>query len=85
MYLVKTNHYLRRVTGVPSSKTSYVIVGANAGPSKLATIKKNGLKTLDEDGFLNLIGTRYATSQMKYPNLLIQVVRRCLMTRQKKN
>lgn len=42
----------------PSSKTSYVILGEGAGPSKLAAIKKNKLKTLDEDGFLNLIATR---------------------------
>ncbi|KAI0092881.1 DNA replication factor C, large subunit [Irpex rosettiformis] len=47
-----------RVVGQPSSKTSYVILGADAGPSKLAAIKKHGLQTLDEDGFLNLIATR---------------------------
>ncbi|CAL1702003.1 unnamed protein product [Somion occarium] len=47
-----------RVTGQPSSRTSYVVVGQDAGPSKLAAIKKNNLKTLDEDGFLNLIATR---------------------------
>ncbi|KDQ07752.1 hypothetical protein BOTBODRAFT_119605 [Botryobasidium botryosum FD-172 SS1] len=47
-----------RVTGQPSSKTSYVVVGDNAGPSKLAAIKKIGVATLDEDGFLNLIATR---------------------------
>ncbi|PSR83153.1 hypothetical protein PHLCEN_2v5802 [Hermanssonia centrifuga] len=47
-----------RVVGQPSSRTSYVVLGADAGPSKLAAIKKNNLKTLDEDGFLNLIATR---------------------------
>ena len=47
-----------RVTGQPSSKTSFVVVGADAGPSKLAAIQKNNIKTLDEDGFLNLIATR---------------------------
>ncbi|TCD66208.1 hypothetical protein EIP91_001655 [Steccherinum ochraceum] len=47
-----------RVVGQPSSRTSYVVLGADAGPSKLAAIKKNSLKTLDEDGFLNLIATR---------------------------
>ncbi|KZT74614.1 DNA replication factor C, large subunit, partial [Daedalea quercina L-15889] len=47
-----------RVTGQPSSKTSYVVVGLDAGPSKLAAIRKNNLKTLDEDGFLSLIATR---------------------------
>lgn len=48
----------RRVVGQPSSRTSYVILGADAGPRKLEAIKKNNLKTLDEDGFLNLISTR---------------------------
>lgn len=48
----------RRITGQPSSKTSYVVVGADAGPSKLKAIEKNKLKTLDEDGFLKLIATR---------------------------
>ncbi|CDO76341.1 hypothetical protein BN946_scf185011.g5 [Trametes cinnabarina] len=50
--------YGGRVVGQPSSKTSYVVVGADAGPSKLKAIEKNKLKTLDEDGFLNLIATR---------------------------
>ncbi|KAF8638476.1 hypothetical protein AX17_002187 [Amanita inopinata Kibby_2008] len=50
--------YGGRVTLQPSSKTSYVVLGDNAGPAKLATIKKHGLKTLDEDQFLNLIATR---------------------------
>ncbi|KAL4241253.1 Replication factor C subunit 1 [Abortiporus biennis] len=50
--------YGGRVTGQPSSRTSYVVVGADAGPSKLAAIKKNNLPTLDESGFLNLIATR---------------------------
>ncbi|KIJ58854.1 hypothetical protein HYDPIDRAFT_163015 [Hydnomerulius pinastri MD-312] len=47
-----------RVTGQPSSKTSFVVLGDNAGPSKIAAIKKHGLKTLSEDEFLELIGTR---------------------------
>ena len=47
-----------RVVGQPSSKTSYVVVGEDAGPSKLAAIKKNNLKTLNEDQFLELIRTR---------------------------
>lgn len=47
-----------RVVLQPSSKTSYVVLGADAGPKKLEAIKKNNLKTLDEDGFLNLIATR---------------------------
>jgi len=33
-------------------------LGTCVGPSKLATIKKHGLKTLNEDEFLDLIATR---------------------------
>lgn len=51
-----------RVTLQPSSKTSYVVLGDNAGPSKLAAIKKHGLKTLSEDAFLALIGSRVGPS-----------------------
>ncbi|KAH7916645.1 replication factor RFC1 C terminal domain-containing protein [Hygrophoropsis aurantiaca] len=47
-----------RVTGQPSSKTSFVVLGDNAGPSKIAAIKKHGLVTLSEDEFLELIATR---------------------------
>ena len=49
-----------RVTSAPSSKTSYVVLGADAGPKKLEMIKKHKIKTLDEDGFLLLIGKRPA-------------------------
>ncbi|KAK2465145.1 hypothetical protein APHAL10511_002837 [Amanita phalloides] len=52
--------YGGRVTLQPSSKTSFVILGDNAGPAKLAAIKKHGLQTLNEDEFLNLIATRKA-------------------------
>ncbi|CDS01238.1 hypothetical protein [Sporisorium scitamineum] len=52
--------YGARITGAPSSKTSYVVVGEGAGPKKLDSIKKNKIKTLDEDGFLDLIRTRGA-------------------------
>ena len=51
-----------RVTLQPSSKTSFVILGENAGPSKVAAIKKHGLRTLSEDEFLELIGTRVGPS-----------------------
>ena len=47
-----------RVVLQPSSRTDYVVLGDNAGPSKLAAIKKHGIKTLNEDEFLNLIATR---------------------------
>lgn len=52
--------YGAKVTSGPSSKTSYVVLGDNAGAKKLETIKKNKLKTLDEDGFLGLIAQRGA-------------------------
>ena len=54
------NHSHSRVTLQPSSKTSYDVLGDNAGPSKPAAIKKHGLKTHSEDDFLALIGTRVA-------------------------
>ncbi|KAI9190770.1 replication factor RFC1 C terminal domain-containing protein, partial [Polychytrium aggregatum] len=47
--------YGGRVTGAPSGKTSYVVVGDEPGPSKIAKIKELKLKTLDEDGLLDLI------------------------------
>ncbi|TKY84507.1 hypothetical protein EX895_006408 [Sporisorium graminicola] len=52
--------YGARITGAPSSKTSYVIVGEGAGPKKIESIKKNKIETLDEDAFLELIRTRGA-------------------------
>ncbi|KAK7050917.1 DNA replication factor C complex subunit Rfc1 [Paramarasmius palmivorus] len=53
-----------RVVGQPSSKTDYVILGDNAGPSKINAIKKHGLRTLNEDEFLNLIATRKGSGKM---------------------
>ncbi|TNY21158.1 DNA replication factor C large subunit [Rhodotorula diobovata] len=50
--------YGGRVTTAPSSKTSYVVLGSEAGPKKLEQIAKHKIKTLDEDGFLALIGSR---------------------------
>ena len=49
--------YSGRVTGGPSGKTSYVVVGDDAGESKLAKVKALKIKTLDEDQFLELIAT----------------------------
>ena len=51
-----------RVVGQPSSKTSFVILGNDAGPSKVKAIQKHNLRTLDEDGFMNLIATRKGPS-----------------------
>lgn len=42
----------------PSKKTSYVVVGENAGPSKIKKIEEMGIPTLNEDEFLELIRTR---------------------------
>ncbi|PGH36708.1 replication factor C subunit 1 [[Emmonsia] crescens] len=47
--------YGGKVTSGPSSKTSYVVLGSDAGPKKLETIRKFGLKTINEDGLFELI------------------------------
>lgn len=47
-----------RVTGQASGKTSYMVMGEGAGPGKMKKAASLGVKTLDEDGFLNLIATR---------------------------
>jgi replication factor C subunit 1 len=39
----------------PSKNTSYVVLGAEAGPKKLETIKKFSLKVIDEQGLCALI------------------------------
>lgn len=44
-----------KVTGAPSGKTSYVVVGEGAGAAKMDTLKKKNIPVLDEDGFLDLI------------------------------
>ena len=53
-----------RVVGQPSCKTDFVVLGDNAAPSKIATIKKHGLKTLNEDEFLALIGSRKGSGEI---------------------
>ncbi|OXV09713.1 hypothetical protein Egran_02535 [Elaphomyces granulatus] len=47
--------YGGKVTGAPSSKTSYVVLGSDAGPKKLETIRKHKIKTINEDGLFELI------------------------------
>lgn len=47
--------YGGKITGAPSSKTSYVVLGEDAGPSKLAKIRDHGIKTIDEHGLFELI------------------------------
>lgn len=47
--------YGGKITGAPSGKTSYVVLGSDAGPSKLEKIKKLNIKTINEDGLFELI------------------------------
>ncbi|KAG9787211.1 Replication factor C subunit 1 [Exophiala dermatitidis] len=47
--------YGGKVTGAPSRKTNYVVLGQDAGPKKLETIQKLGIKTIDENGLFELI------------------------------
>jgi replication factor C subunit 1 len=47
--------YGGKVTGAPSSKTSFVILGNDAGPKKLEVIRKNNIKTINEDGLCEMI------------------------------
>lgn len=47
--------YGAKVTGAPSSKTTFVVLGDDAGPSKLRKIKEHGIKSIDEIGLFDLI------------------------------
>jgi replication factor C subunit 1 len=47
--------YGGKVTSGPSSKTSFVVLGTDAGPSKLRKIQEMNIKTIDEDGLFALI------------------------------
>ena len=49
--------YGGKVTGQPSSRTTYVVLGSDAGPKKMELIAKHKCATLDEDQFLELIRT----------------------------
>jgi replication factor C subunit 1 len=44
-----------KVTGAPSKKTDYVVLGQDAGPSKLRKIQDLNIKTIDENGLTILI------------------------------
>ena len=44
-----------KVTTAPSKKTNFVVLGADAGPKKLETIRQFGLKTINEEGLFELI------------------------------
>ncbi|OBT46632.1 hypothetical protein VE00_01752 [Pseudogymnoascus sp. WSF 3629] len=47
--------YGGKVTGAPSGKTSYVVLGSDAGPSKLEKIASLKIKTINEDGLFALV------------------------------
>ena len=47
--------YGGKVTTAPSKKTSFVVLGEDAGPKKLETIKQHNLKVVNEDGLFALI------------------------------
>ncbi|KAI3405701.2 rfc1 [Candida oxycetoniae] len=47
--------YGAKVTKSISGKTSLVVIGADAGPSKVKKIKQLKIKAIDEDGFLQLL------------------------------
>lgn len=47
--------YGGKVMTAPSKKTSYVILGEDAGPKKLETIKTHQLKVINEQGLFELI------------------------------
>ena len=49
--------YGGKVTTTPSFKTSYVVLGNDAGPKKLETIANHKLKTINEEGLFALIRT----------------------------
>lgn len=58
-----------RTTTAPSGRTSYVVVGADAGASKLEKVRALGLKTLTEDDLLELIRTSAASSKDGEPTM----------------
>ncbi|RUP45375.1 hypothetical protein BC936DRAFT_148256 [Jimgerdemannia flammicorona] len=49
--------YGAKVTGAVSGRTSYLILGRDAGKAKLDKANQHKTKTLDEDGYLSLIRT----------------------------
>ncbi|KAK4152747.1 replication factor RFC1 C terminal domain-containing protein [Chaetomidium leptoderma] len=54
---VLVKRYGGKVTGAPSGKTDFVVLGDDAGPSKLRKIKELSIKTIDEEGLFYLIKT----------------------------
>ncbi|CAG8620339.1 19184_t:CDS:10 [Cetraspora pellucida] len=58
--------YGGKVTLLPSSRTTYVVVGDNPGPKKLEKIKQHNIPTLTEDELLDLI--KNAPAQQSEPS-----------------
>lgn len=56
-----------KVTTSPSSRTTFVVVGSDAGPKKLEKIKELKIATLTEDEFFDLIREKSAHSKMTLP------------------
>ncbi|HUS45729.1 MAG TPA: NAD-dependent DNA ligase LigA [Phycisphaerae bacterium] len=47
-----------KATGSVSKNTDFVVVGSNPGVTKVRAAEKHGIKTLDEEAFLKLIGRK---------------------------
>lgn len=47
--------YGGKCTTAPSKRTTCVVLGHDAGPKKISTIKQLGIKAIDEEGFLDLL------------------------------
>ncbi|KAK8845500.1 hypothetical protein IAR55_006213 [Kwoniella newhampshirensis] len=56
--------YSGKITSGPSGKTSYVVIGDNAGAAKLKTITEKKIPTMTEDEFLEFIRSRSAGGEM---------------------
>jgi len=57
--------YGGRVTGAPSSKTTYLVVGEDPGESKLSKARKHNIKQINEDELLDLIGSSMKNDDKK--------------------
>jgi replication factor C subunit 1 len=53
-----------KITSSPSGATSYVVIGENAGPSKLKKIKELGVPDITEAQFYDLIRYRPSGGQL---------------------
>ncbi|WVQ93768.1 hypothetical protein IAU59_000846 [Kwoniella sp. CBS 9459] len=56
--------YSGKVTAGPSGKTSFVVVGENAGASKLEKIKAKNIPTMTEDEFFEFIRSRQGGAEL---------------------